>query len=285
MISWSIGDITVTSVIEVDGPAPGPFLFPGATPEVVLDRHGWARGTFVDDDGMLLTRVQALVVEAGGRTIVVDTCIGNDKDRDIKAWDHLQLPFLDSFRSAGFDPATVDAVVCTHLHVDHVGWNTMLVDGEWCPTFPQSRYVFAGPEYRHWAAEPHRQRPEHDDSIQPVVDAGLVELVDMDAEVAPGVTLVPTPGHTPGHCSVHLSSSGASGLITGDFIHHAVQVAAPDWRSRFDTDGEQAERTRREFIEAHADTDLLVIGTHFGGPGAGRIVSADRGHIFEAAVT
>jgi len=278
--TWTIGDITVTSVIEVDGPAPGPFLFPEATPDVVLQRHGWAVGSFVDEAGMLLTRVQALVVQAGGRTIVVDTCIGNDKQRDVKAWNQLNLPFLERFRAAGFDPLAVDVVVCTHLHVDHVGWNTTLVDGEWRPTFPESRYVFAGPEYHHWSAEPHRNRPEHDDSIQPVVDAGLVDLVDVDAELAPGVTLVPTPGHTPGHCSVRLASGGQEALITGDFMHHAVQVAAPEWCSRFDTDPRQAEQTRRDFLDAHADSSLLVIGTHFGGPGAGRIVSADGGHVF-----
>ena len=280
--TWKIGDITVTSVIEVDGPAPGPFLFADATPEVVLSRHGWARGTFVDDDGMLLTRVQALVVESAGRTIVVDTCIGNDKPRGVKAWDHLQLPFLDRFRDAGFDPLTVDAVVCTHLHVDHVGWNTTLVDGAWRPTFPESRYLFAGPEYRHWSAEPHRNRPEHEDSIEPVVGARLVDLVDIDADVAPGVRLVPTPGHTPGHCSVLLTSNGDRALITGDFMHHAVQVAAPEWCSHFDTDAARAARTRHEFIEANADTDLLIIGTHFGGPGAGRIVSTGDGHEFVA---
>ena len=278
--TWTVGDITVTSVLEVEGPAPGPFLFKEATPDVVSSRHGWARGTFIDDDGMLLTKVQALVVQAAGQTIVVDTCIGNDKPRDVPAWDRLQLPFLERFRAAGFDPTTVDLVVCTHLHVDHVGWNTTLVDGDWRPTFPNSRYVFAGPEYHHWAQEPHRQRPEHDDSIQPVVDAGLVDLVDVDAELAPGVSLFSTPGHTPGHCSVLLRSNGQRALITGDFMHHAVQVAAPEWCSRFDTDAAAGEQTRRDFIAAHADTDLLVIGTHFGGPGAGHIVSADGGHVF-----
>jgi glyoxylase-like metal-dependent hydrolase (beta-lactamase superfamily II) len=283
MRTWTIGDIAVTSVIEVDGPAPGRFLFAEATPDVVSSQHGWARGTFVDDAGMLLTRVQALVVESAGKTVVVDTCIGNDKDRDIEAWNHLQLPFLDRFREAGFDPLTVDTVVCTHLHVDHVGWNTTLVDGEWRPTFPQSRYVFAGPEYAHWSAEPHRRRPEFGDSVQPVVDAGLVDLVDTDAEVAPGVTLLSTPGHTPGHCSVRLSSGGATAVITGDFVHHPVQFASPGWCSHFDTDAARAARTRHEFIEHVADTDLLVIGTHFGGPGSGRVVSSDGGHVFVAA--
>lgn len=280
---WTIGDVTVTSVMEAEGPTPGTFIFPDATPDVVATRHDWARGSFIDDDGMLLTIVQALVVQAGDRTIVVDTCIGNDKPRDVRAWDHLQSPFLDRFRSAGFDPGTVDAVVCTHLHVDHVGWNTMLVDGEWVPTFPEARYLFAGPEHAHWSAEPFCQRPEHEDSIAPVVAAGRVDLVDVDAELAPGVRLLSTPGHTPGHCSVLIDSGGQRAVITGDFMHHAVQVASPEWCSRFDTDAARGEQTRRDFLAEHADTDLLVIGTHFGGPGAGRIVTADDGYRFVAA--
>lgn len=285
MRTWTIGDITVTSVVEAEGPTPGTFLFPEADPETVAARHGWAQGTFVDDDGMLLARVQALVVSSGGSTIVIDTCVGNDKPRVVQAWNQLQLPFLDRFADAGFDPLAVDAVVCTHLHTDHVGWNTMLVDGEWRPTFPESRYLFAGPEYQHWSSEPHRHRPEHDDSIEPVVEAGLVELVDVDAEIAPGVRLLSTPGHTPGHCSVRLDSGGSAALITGDFMHHAVQVAAPEWCSRFDTDPVLGEQTRREFIEEHADGELLVIGTHFGGVGSGRIVSTDHGHVLQAAGT
>jgi glyoxylase-like metal-dependent hydrolase (beta-lactamase superfamily II) len=283
MRSWTVGDITVTSVVEAEGATPGPFLFAAATPDEVLARHGWARGTFVDDDGMLLARVQALVISSGGRTVVVDTCVGNDKERDLAAWNRLQVPFLERFREAGFDPLAVDAVVCTHLHTDHVGWNTMLVDGEWRPTFPESRYVFAGPEYRHWSAEPFCRRAEHDDSIEPVVRAGLVDLVDVDAELAPGVRLVPTPGHTPGHCSISLASQGERALVTGDFVHHPVQIATPGWCSRFDSDSVVAERTRREFIEANADSDLLVIGTHFGGPGSGRIVSTDDGHVLLAS--
>ena len=119
--------------------------------------------------------------------------------------------------------------------------------------------------------------------MQPVVTAGLVDLVDVDAEIAPGVTLMSTPGHTPGHCSVRLTSGDASALITGDFVHHPVQFAAPEWCSRFDTDARRGEQTRRDFIADVADTDLLVIGTHFGGPGSGRVVSVDGGHIFAAA--
>lgn len=283
MRTWTVGDITVTSVVEAEGPTPGRFLFDEADPETVAARHEWARGTFVDDDGMLLARVQALVISSGGRTVVVDTCVGNDKERDVPAWNQLQVPFLERFAEAGFDPLTVDAVVCTHLHTDHVGWNTMLVDGEWRPTFPESRYVFAGPEYRHWSAEPFSRRVEHGDSIEPVVQAGLVDLVDTDAEIAPGVRLVSTPGHTPGHCSIGLSSNGAEALITGDFIHHPVQIAAPEWCSRFDTDSVMGEQTRRDFIDDAAGRELLVIGTHFGGPGSGRIVAADDGHVLVPA--
>ena len=283
MRTWQVGDITVTSVVEAEGPTPGTFLFEAAEPETVRRRHEWALGSFIDDAGMLLARVQALVISSGGRTIVVDTCVGNDKQRDVPAWNQLQVPFLERFADAGFDRLAVDAVVCTHLHTDHVGWNTMLVDGEWTPTFPESRYVFAGPEYAHWSAEPFCRRVEHGDSIQPIADAGLIDLVDVDAEIAPGVRLRPTPGHTPGHCSVSLSSNGVDALITGDFMHHPVQVAAPEWCSRFDTDPARAELTRRDFIDQHAGHDLLVIGTHFGGPGSGRIVEGGAGHVLVPA--
>ena len=231
--------------------------------------------------GNLRMSSHSLILRTPRGTVLVDTCVGNDKERDVPAWNQLQIPFLDRFAEAGFDPHTVDAVVCTHLHTDHVGWNTVFVDGEWRPTFPERRYLFAGPEYAHWSAEPFSRRVEHGDSIEPVVRAGLVDLVDTDAEIAPGVRLVSTPGHTPGHCSIGLSSNGEEALITGDFIHHPVQIAAPEWCSRFDTDAAMGERTRRDFIDDAADGDLLVIGTHFGGPGSGRIVSTDDGHILE----
>jgi len=186
----------------------------------------------------------------------------------------LRTGFLEDLRAAGVAPEAVDVVICTHLHVDHVGWNTRLADGRWVPTFPRARYLFARREWEHWTSE------EEDgtkrilaDSVAPVLDAGLADLVEMDHRVSDGIWLEPTPGHTPGHVSVRLHADGADAVITGDLMHHPVQVAEPAWQSAFDADPAQARATRRAFCARYADRPVDVLGTHFHHPTAGRIVS------------
>ncbi len=149
ILRWRIGDVTITSVVETEGPAPVHFMFAGVSTDEVLE-HDWLRPHFVDERGRLISRVQLLVVESRGKRIVVDTCIGNDKERSLPAWNMRSTPFLDWMTAAGFEPSTIDVVACTHLHVDHVGWNTMFVDGRWIPTFPNARYAFGRTEYEHW---------------------------------------------------------------------------------------------------------------------------------------
>jgi len=290
--TWSIGDVTVTAVIEADGPTRGTFLFPQATAEAVIEQHQWAIPDFATAEGRLLTRVQALCLEADGKRIVVDTCVGNDKVRQNPAWNQLKTPFLSSLSEAGFDRHDVDIVVCTHLHIDHVGWNTMLVDGEWVPTFPNAEHIFVRSEFDHWNAEMIANEgvdrdgdTVHADSVMPVVEAGLSTLVEPDHVLTVSVQLTPTHGHTPGHVSVLIESANERGVITGDMMHHAVQVGTPHWGSNFDVDGVAAEATRRTFLAKYADTDWLVIGTHFGGPCAGKIVSVDGGFEFHAHST
>jgi glyoxylase-like metal-dependent hydrolase (beta-lactamase superfamily II) len=206
-------------------------------------------------------------VETPTRRIVVDTGLGNDKKgRAVPVWNDLHTPFLDNMIAAGFAPDSIDTVLCTHLHVDHVGWNTRLVDGQWVPTFPNARYLFGQHEYDYWKS--HSDRPEHaavfNDSIKPVVDAGLVDLVASDATLSDEITLIPTPGHSPGHISVHVKSDGEEGLLTGDAAHHPVQMAYLDWSSTADADPVQAAASRRELFSRFADTPTLVIGGHFG---------------------
>ena len=277
--TWLVGDIEIVPVIEAEGPTVGTFMLPDADPAAVLERHGWAVGSFVAPDGRLLTRIQALCLEADGAKIIVDTCVGNHKTRANPFWDSLELPFLEDLAAAGFPRRDVDVVICTHLHVDHVGWNTMLVDGEWVPTFPNAEYLFVGEEFAHWAAEgPEPGQDVQADSVQPVVDAGLARMVPPDHVVGPSVRLTPTPGHTPGHASVVIASAGREAVITGDLMHHAVQVATPHWGSGFDVDSDMALATRRAFIDRYADTDTTVIGTHFGGPGGGHIVTVGDEH-------
>jgi glyoxylase-like metal-dependent hydrolase (beta-lactamase superfamily II) len=282
----------VTPVDELRQAAPATAIYTnldeGTLAELIVRQGSWLVGPYLDEAGQRLSAIRTYVVRAGGQTILVDTCVGNHKARagtGFDRWHMLETPFLEDLAAAGVRPEDVDVVVCTHLHIDHVGWNTRWDGARWVPTFPNARYLWVDEEWWYWRklATDTADSLLVDDSMQPVVDAGLVDLVDVDAELAPGVSFFSTPGHTPGHCSVLLESDGSRALITGDFMHHAVQVAAPEWCSHFDSDAAAAERTRREFIEASADTDLLVIGTHFGGPGAGRIVSTDGGHVFAAA--
>jgi glyoxylase-like metal-dependent hydrolase (beta-lactamase superfamily II) len=227
----------------------------------------------MNEQGQIHLTIQAFLIESRGRKIIVDTCIGNGKTRQ-PPFHQLNTPFLERITDAGFPPEKVDTVICTHLHVDHVGWNTKLVDGQWVPTFPNARYVMARTDYDHFSAvaDPD-QAAIFGDSVRPVFDAGLVELVDASYQVTPEIGLLPTPGHTPGHCSVTISSTGGEeGVITGDLMHHPSQCMHPEWDCNFDHDGTVAKRTRLGFLERFGSGAVRVIGTHFGTPAATRIV-------------
>lgn len=272
-MQWTIGDVRVTRLLESEVPTRATFLIPAATQEALAGHAEWLRPHFMDERGRIVAAVHALIVESQGRRIVVDTCVGNDKERTIPAWNRLQGPFLQHFTDAGFAREEIDTVVCTHLHVDHVGWNTMLVDGRWLPTFPNARYLFVRAEWEHWnAAGPMVEGDVVGDSVRPVVDAGLVDLVAPDHRLTDEVWLESTPGHTPGHVSVRIRSAGVDAVITGDVMHHPVQCAEPAWHSSFDVDADAARVTRRAFLERYADRPVLVLGTHFATPVGGRIV-------------
>jgi len=275
MRDLEVGRLRIGTVVETAGPTRPTWLFPSATPEG-LDRHrAWLAPHFLDAEGRLLQSVHTFVVKSPDLTVLVDTCIGNDKDRGGRRPFHmLRTGFLDTLRAAGVAPEAVDVVICTHLHVDHVGWNTRLDDGRWVPTFPRARYLFARREWEHWTSEDDDgTRRIMADSVAPVLDAGLAELVSMDHQVTDEIRLEPTPGHTPGHVSVRLASRGADAVITGDLMHHPVQIAEPTWQTSFDTDAVEAHKTRRAFCARYADRPVTVLGTHFHHPTAGRIVS------------
>ncbi|MBV8702932.1 MAG: MBL fold metallo-hydrolase [Acetobacteraceae bacterium] len=279
MRSWRVGDVTITKVVELEATGGTKFLLPQATRESILPL-AWLRPHFADDAGRLRMSIHAFVVETPDRRIVVDTCLGNDKqDRRIPHWNNLQGPFLRDLAEAGYPRESIDTVLCTHLHVDHVGWNTMRVDGRWVPTFPRARYLMGRAEFAHWTGDHGREdmRPVLADSVLPVHDAGLVDLVETDHALCPEVSLVPTFGHTPGHVSVRIASRGEEALITGDFLHHPCQIAHPDWSSTADWDAEQAHRTRLRMYQELADRPVLVLGTHFAGATAGRIVRDGKG--------
>lgn len=274
MNTWQVGDVRITSVVEIESPIPGELVIPSATIPAVL-AHPWLVPDFATEDGFLHLRIQLLVVESQGRRIAIDTCLGNDKPRTNEFFHQLQTPFLADLEAAGFTRESIDTVVCTHLHVDHVGWNTMLVDGEWVPTFPNARYLIGRVESEHWDAYGiHEDGDVYGDSVRPIIKAGLADLVEFGHRVTDEIVMEPTPGHSPGHQSVHITSQGAEALITGDVMHHPVQMSEPDWQSMFDSDVDHARSTRRELLARYAGTDVLVIGTHFAGPGAGHIVAA-----------
>ncbi len=279
MLRWQIGDVRITRVQELEAPGLS-WLLPDATPDN-LATIPWI-GPFVDANGKGVASVHALIVEAPDCTVVVDTCVGNDKERSVPFWSGLQTRFLDDFEAAGPGAAAVDAVVCTHLHIDHVGWNTRLEGDRWVPTFENARYLVGRTEWEHWNKEgDDDQQQILTDSVRPIFDADQVDLVESDHRICDEVRLEPTPGHTPGHVSVRVESGGESAVITGDLMHHPGQIAHPEWCAVVDSDVEQALDTRRGFLERFADTPTLVIGTHFAGPTAGRLVREGDAYRFD----
>ncbi|MFN3231266.1 MAG: MBL fold metallo-hydrolase [Alphaproteobacteria bacterium] len=279
--SWTIGDVTITQIVELTFQGLDDFL-PDATPDAVLPID-WLRPDFITPEGVLRFSIHALVIDTGERRIIVDTCVGNDKPREFfPDWHMLQTGFLADLEAVGYPVDSIDTILCTHLHLDHVGWNTMLVDGQWVPTFPKAKCLIERREFDYLNDEAESDdvepwlrdmnRTVMADSITPLADAGLLELVGNDHRICDEVRLIPTPGHTIGHVSVEIRSKGEAGLITGDFIHHPCQLAHPEWSVSTDYDQEQSRETRHGVFERIADTPTLVIGTHWPTPTAGRII-------------
>ena len=270
----SIGKITIQRVEELLWTISPRFLFPDMTYNDLEPYRHWLVPHFCAQDLKLRLSIHTFVVRTPHHTLLVDTCIGNDRQRDIPLWTRMQTDYLQRLRQAGVDPAAVDFVFCTHMHVDHVGWNTHYQDGTWIPTFPNATYLFHQTEWEHWQTSTEdNQRQVMRDSVLPIINAGLAKMVPADFVITDGIRLEPTPGHTPGHCSVHLSSDGAEAVITGDMLHHPWQIAEPYRTSRACVNPVQAVQTRTAFVHKYADTATLILGTHFAPPTAVHIVS------------
>jgi glyoxylase-like metal-dependent hydrolase (beta-lactamase superfamily II) len=290
MSGWTFDKFKVEKVVEFQAALFEPAaIFPAATAAAIESHRHWLEPDLMDPvSKLLILSFHSFVVRTAQRTILVDTCGGNEKNRPEKPRYHMkQWPYLERLAAAGVAPEAVDIVLCTHLHVDHVGWNTRLRDGRWVPTFPRAKYLFGRAEWEHWQEQAKRPggkvEAHHEDSVLPVIEAGQAVFVETDHEVEQGIRLEPSPGHTPGHVCVHLTAGGREAVITGDMMHHALQVAEPDWSTCFCTDPAQATRTRRMFFERHAETDTLVLPIHFPAPTAGRIVRAGTGWRFAFA--
>ncbi|WP_280450075.1 MBL fold metallo-hydrolase [Nocardia brasiliensis] len=285
---WQVGDISITKIEELQGWTPVDFLlevFPAAT-RAEIEQIDWLRPTYFDGEQMN-GMVHSLLVQTPTHKIVVDTGIGNGKKRIAPAFDDLDTDFLARFERV-WRRDEVDGVLTTHLHIDHVGWNTIRANDGWQPTFPNARYFFVRAEYEHWAAfaqdpQAHAAYSEFGhsmvdgaavfaDSLAPIADAGLITWVEPGEPVVPGISLLSTAGHTPGHVSVLIEDGGESAVITGDLMHCQFQIARPDWSVAMDTDSAAAAHSRRNFLERFADSPTLVLGTHFGTPTGGHIV-------------
>ena len=276
MRSLRIGDVTITGIVERDGPWRRPEdMFPAYDPGIGR-RHLAELDAVVFDpeSGKMVITYRTYVVRTPRHTILVDTCTGEDKGY-AAPWDFSTRPWLDGFHAEGLRFEDIDYVFCTHLHIDHCGWNTVLRDGRWVPTFPNAKYVFHRREYAAWEEATRRGASPPGNvwryNCEPVVAAGQALLVDDDFELDGMVWLTPTPGHSPCHCCVNIASGGQRAVITGDLMHHALQCREPDWSTVFDWDQAEAARSRRRFLTEVADTATIVLPIHFPAPTMGRI--------------
>ena len=279
---WTIGDVRVTRVVETVSAVPPGMLYPKASLETLSGELTWLQPPFIDSEGQMLLSIHTFLVQSGNLHIVVDTCVENGKELPLPGWAGLETRSLEHLAEAGFERESVDRVLCTHLHFDHVGWNTFKQNGKWVPTFPNARYLIGADEWTFWkdVADPFGADSQAQ-AIIPIMDAGLVDLVETTHEINEEIRLVPTPGHTPGHVSVEIESRGERALITGDLFHHPSGFAHPDWEDSADVDGRRAEASRIQFMKQYGDTPVLVLDTHFATPTAGTIVSHGDAYRFE----
>lgn len=274
--SWQIGDVTVTRIVETPSiVSPQSLMYPKEAGDLIAPHRAWLHPGFMSPDGQMMIAWQCFVVETPTRRIMVDTCIGNDRVRFFDIFNHMQNAFLEDLAVAGYPPESIDTVMCTHLHYDHVGWNTRLVDGAWVPTFPNARYLFGRVEWQEiqeLAAAGDWHADHVPDAVQPIVDAGLADFVETDHRLCNEVRFEPSPGHTAGHASVRISSQGHEAVITGDLMHHPVQCAIWHKHSAFDHHKDEACATRKSFLQRYEGGKALVLGTHFPDPTAGYVV-------------
>ena len=284
------GDFAVDRVVELELPAfVAREFFPACTAEELAD--GKARlGKLISADDKLLMSFQSFILRTPKHTILIDTCCGNHKPRPARAeFSMLQTDYLTKLATAGVKPEQVDYVMCTHLHWDHVGWNTQLLDGRWVPTFPNAKHIIAKREYDYWDqmyAAGNRDNMHvlaFEDSVLPVKRAEQAVLVDDDFEMEKGLWLEPCPGHSPGLVLINVEHGGKRGVFVGDAIHHQLQLLYPHLSCRADADMALSAVNRRAFMEKHADSDTLVLPAHFPMPTAGRIVRDRNAFSFKGA--
>lgn len=290
MHTCKIGDYAVGRVAELQFPAfPVQEFLPDATDEMVAVAKRLLPGR-VSDDGKAIMSFHSFVLKTGRYTIMVDTCCGNDKPRPGREqFNRDKNDFLAGFAEHGVKPEDVTHVMCTHLHWDHVGWNTRLVDGKWVPTFPNAKYIMAKREYDYWDGVYAKEKGKPDnihalgfeDSVLPIKRAELAVLVDDDYELDKGISIEPCHGHSPGHFVINVQSQGKKGVFIGDVIHHPMQLLFPHLSTRADFDMHASRVSRTALIEKHAGAGTIVLPQHFATPSCGTIERKDKAFEFK----
>ncbi len=276
MKSWKVGDVTVTRIVEVwDFQDNINMTVSDATPEEVIALE-WLHPHFATPEGQQRMNFQGFVVQTPTKNIVVDSCIGAGREREFDVFCDLPEGFLEDLESLGITREDVDIVMCTHLHFDHVGWNTYKdpETGEYKPTFPNARYLFGQKEYEAWQEIRNDgvHHPGHMiECVDPIVEAGMADFIEPDHRICEELFCEPSHGHTPGHVHVCIESNGERGVITGDLMHHPIQCAMPHRTATFDMDKDAGRESRMRFVGKYADSGVLVIGAHFAEPTAGHI--------------
>lgn len=269
MQKWTIGALTIHAILETVVPTRPDRLFGGLPPQL----PSWLGPHYVDDAGNLLVAIQSFLIESGDEVVVVDCCFGEGHDLPY------QIPidpdrYRQSLAAAGFTADDVTTVVCTHLHLDHAGRNTTLHDGAWAPTYPKATYLLTADEYASWreSSAPNRAAAE---TVEPLVAHDVLRLVEPDHTITEAIRLIPTPGHTPGHAALRIESGGEVAVISGDVIHHPIQITHPEVQALPDEDPAAAATTRDALLRRVVDEQAILFGTHFAAPSAGKVIADD----------
>jgi glyoxylase-like metal-dependent hydrolase (beta-lactamase superfamily II) len=286
-LRFAVGDLEIHRIVEQETTfLPALEMLPGLTPDALAENRPWMKKAgAIDDDDVLILCFQSYVVKTPRHTVLIDSCIGNDKPRPLRPkWNmKTDQTYLRALDAAGFSVADIDFVMCTHMHVDHVGWNTRLENGRWVPTFPNARYVFAESEFDYWIEQNAKAEvPAFVDSVLPVVEAKRADIVRNDYQIGEHARILPTPGHTPGHVAFTFGRGRDDAVFSGDLMHSPVQARYPELSARFDVDQAIAASTRRNFLERYCDSDTLCCTAHFPSPSVGKIRREGNGFSCEA---
>lgn len=276
-----IGNIRITRILERESSAKISSRLPAATADKIAVHREWLEPYFLDDRDEFLFCIQSFLVQSPDKNIIIDTCVGENDVQYLRGFNLVTHSFLDDLAAAGCPRESIDVVVCTHLHNDHVGWNTMKSGSQRVPTFPNARYLFVRGEYERCLAKPgHMFYSIFSDQVKPLVDCGLAELIETPYQVTDEIRLEATPGHTPWHTSVWVESKRERALITGDATHHPIQWTEPDWVILGEDDGITSAQTRHRLLKEYAKRPYLIIGSHYPAPCAGRLKVSQHGTRF-----